>query len=98
MFTGIVTDIGEVVGREDGRFTIRAGYPAASLEVGASMACDGCCLTMTSVRARGQAAASSPSTPPMRRAPRPRSPTGPRAGASIWSAPWVRAPSSAATW
>ena len=54
MFTGIVTDIGEVVVREDGRFTIRADYAAASLEVGASMACDGCCLTMTSVRAEGK--------------------------------------------
>jgi riboflavin synthase len=53
MFTGIVTDIGEVVAREDGRFTIRARYPAASLEVGASMACDGCCLTLTSVKADG---------------------------------------------
>ncbi len=54
MFTGIVTDIGEVVTREDGRFTIRASYPAASLEVGGSMGCDGCCLTMTSVRADGE--------------------------------------------
>ncbi len=51
MFTGIVTDIGEVTAREDGRFTIRTRYPAQELEVGASMACDGCCLTMTSVRA-----------------------------------------------
>lgn len=50
MFTGIVSDIGEVVAREDGRFTIRAHYPPQSLEVGGSMACDGCCLTMTSVR------------------------------------------------
>jgi riboflavin synthase len=56
MFTGIITDIGEVVLREDGRFTIRTRYPAASLEVGASMACDGCCLTMTSVRADGEGA------------------------------------------
>jgi len=56
MFTGIITDIGEVALREDGRFTIRAHYPAASLEVGASMACDGCCLTMTSVRADGEGA------------------------------------------
>jgi riboflavin synthase len=53
MFTGIITDIGEVVSRDDGRFTLRAGYPAAGLEVGASMACDGCCLTMTSVEADG---------------------------------------------
>jgi riboflavin synthase len=54
MFTGIITDIGEVVSREDGRFTLRASYPAAGLEVGASMACDGCCLTMTSVEADGK--------------------------------------------
>src|SRR6185295_8910950 len=51
MFTGIVSDIGEVTARADGRFTIRAHYPAQELEVGGSMACDGCCLTMTSVRA-----------------------------------------------
>lgn len=50
MFTGIITDIGEVVEREDGRFTIRTRHPAEGLEVGASMACDGCCLTITSVR------------------------------------------------
>jgi riboflavin synthase len=49
MFTGIVSDIGEVVARDDGRFSIRTRYPAASLEVGGSMACDGCCLTMTSL-------------------------------------------------
>ena len=28
MFTGIVSDIGEVTAREDGRFTIRTRYPA----------------------------------------------------------------------
>jgi riboflavin synthase len=51
MFTGIVTDIGEVVSRNDGRFSIRTRVPSGKLEVGGSMACDGCCLTMTSVRA-----------------------------------------------
>jgi len=54
MFTGIVSDIGEVVVREDGRFTIRTRYRVGTLEVGASMACDGCCLTMTSVRPDGE--------------------------------------------
>ena len=49
MFTGIVTDIGEIAGREGGRFTLVTHYPAASIEVGASIACDGCCLTVTSV-------------------------------------------------
>lgn len=53
MFTGIITDIGEVVGRNDGRLTIRCSYSAPSLDVGASMACDGCCLTMTSVTPEG---------------------------------------------
>lgn len=54
MFTGLISDVGEVVAREVGRFTIRAGYPANSLEVGASMSCDGCCLTMTSVQSKGE--------------------------------------------
>ena len=53
MFTGIVSDIGEVTAADKGRFTIRTRYPAAELEVGGSMACDGCCLTMTSLRADG---------------------------------------------
>lgn len=51
MFTGIVNDIGEVVARDDGRFSIRTRFAAERLEIGASMACDGCCLTMTSVQA-----------------------------------------------
>jgi riboflavin synthase len=54
MFTGIVSDIGEVVARDDGRLSIRTRYAPATLEVGASMACDGCCLTMTSVREDGK--------------------------------------------
>ena len=49
MFTGIVTDIGEVVERERGRFAIRSSYEAASIAPGASIACDGCCLTVTAV-------------------------------------------------
>ncbi|MFA5899546.1 MAG: riboflavin synthase [Hyphomicrobium sp.] len=50
MFTGIVTDIGEVVARDGGHFSIRTSLAAERLEVGGSMSCDGCCLTMTSVR------------------------------------------------
>ena len=53
MFTGIISDIGEVVAREGGHFTIRAHYPASTLQVGASMGCDGCCLTMTTVQPEG---------------------------------------------
>jgi riboflavin synthase len=51
MFTGIISDLGEVAAREGGRFTIRCGYPADSIALGASIACDGACLTATSVRA-----------------------------------------------
>jgi riboflavin synthase len=57
MFTGIITDIGEVIGREGGRFAIRSHYDADTIELGASIACDGVCLTVTSVRADGQGAA-----------------------------------------
>ncbi len=53
MFTGLITDVGEVVGREGGRFTIRSGYLPSSIPLGASICCDGCCLTVTSVRAHG---------------------------------------------
>jgi riboflavin synthase len=48
MFTGIVTDIGEVIGvekRGDMRFTIACGYTPESIAIGASIACSGCCLT-----------------------------------------------------
>jgi riboflavin synthase len=51
MFTGIITDIGEVAAREGGSFAVRSSYPAASIAIGASIACDGCCLTVTTVTA-----------------------------------------------
>jgi riboflavin synthase len=51
MFTGIITDIGEVVARDGGRFTIACRYPADSIAIGASIACSGCCLTVTDIRA-----------------------------------------------
>lgn len=54
MFTGIITDIGEVIAREGSRFTIRCAYEAAGVVVGASIACDGCCLTVTSVKPAGR--------------------------------------------
>ncbi len=53
MFTGLVTDIGQVVARDAGRFTIRCGYLPASIELGASICCSGCCLTVTGIRADG---------------------------------------------
>jgi riboflavin synthase len=48
MFTGIVTDIGEVTSvekRGDTRFTIATAYTPESIAIGASIACSGCCLT-----------------------------------------------------
>ncbi len=49
MFTGIVTDIGEVVSREtrgDTRFVIACDYDPDSIDLGASIACAGACLTV----------------------------------------------------
>lgn len=49
MFTGIVTDIGAVAARDGTMLTIASHYDPASVTLGASIACDGCCLTVTSV-------------------------------------------------
>lgn len=52
MFTGIITDIGTIAGQIDGSFQISASYPAADIAIGASIACDGVCLTVTKIEAR----------------------------------------------
>jgi riboflavin synthase len=49
MFTGIITDVGVVKGADKGNFRIGCRYEAASIDIGASIACDGCCLTVTKV-------------------------------------------------
>ena len=49
MFTGIITDIGTVRSaepRSDLRLTIRCGYDMAAVDLGASIACSGVCLTV----------------------------------------------------
>jgi riboflavin synthase len=54
VFTGIITDIGEVVRverRGDTRFVIRTTYDPAAIAIGASIACAGCCLTVTATTA-----------------------------------------------
>lgn len=53
MFTGIISDIGEVISHEGGRFAIRCAYVADTIALGASIACDGCCLTVTSLSPAG---------------------------------------------
>jgi riboflavin synthase len=50
MFTGIVTDIGEVLGVEERaeglrRLTIACAYDPASIAIGASICCSGVCMT-----------------------------------------------------
>lgn len=57
MFTGIITDVGELIGREDGRFAIRSRFAAHGIALGASIACDGCCLSVVTVRADGAGSA-----------------------------------------
>jgi len=55
MFTGIVSGVGTLVKRDGSRFTIAAPYKAKSLEEGASVACDGCCLTLVEIgKAKGK--------------------------------------------
>src|SRR6185436_7964134 len=53
MFTGIITDIGELADRAGGSLTIRCSYAADSIAIGASIACDGACLTATEVAPAG---------------------------------------------
>lgn len=49
MFTGLISAVGEVVFRAGGNFSIESVYDPATIPVGASIACDGVCLTATSV-------------------------------------------------
>src|SRR3954469_3060728 len=49
MFTGIVTDVGKVRSAEqrgDLRLVIDTGYDTATIDLGASIACSGVCLTV----------------------------------------------------
>jgi riboflavin synthase len=57
MFTGIITDVGEIVAIEDHgsakRIAIACAYPRDSIPIGASIANDGICLTVTTLTTRG---------------------------------------------
>ena len=56
MFTGIITDIGtiaELEDRGDLRARIRCGYEPGGIAIGASIACDGICLTVVDRGAAG---------------------------------------------
>lgn len=61
MFTGLISDVAIVTAVEDialgKRFVIACNYEASSIPLGASIACDGACMTVTSVAPQGQGAA-----------------------------------------
>ncbi len=49
MFTGIITDIGEITALDTGgdtRITIKTAFDTSTIEFGASIACSGVCLTV----------------------------------------------------
>jgi riboflavin synthase len=49
MFTGIITDVGRIVSAErrgDLRLRVACGYDMATVDLGASIACSGVCLTV----------------------------------------------------
>ena len=56
MFTGIVEELGEVVAFQDGVLRIAAAEVLSDAELGASIAVNGCCLTVTAFEAGDDAA------------------------------------------
>jgi riboflavin synthase len=53
MFTGIITDIGEVtavIGTDERRLAIATAYDPDTIPIGASICCSGVCLTVTELR------------------------------------------------
>jgi riboflavin synthase len=58
MFTGIVTDVGEILSIEDRaeglrQLVIGCAYDSASIDIGASIACSGVCLTAVATAKTG---------------------------------------------
>lgn len=57
MFTGIITDVGEIVAVEEKgtarHLTVACSYPAETLPIGASICHMGVCLTVTSLKEEG---------------------------------------------
>lgn len=49
MFTGLITDVGTVKHIEGERYIISCRYPFEDLTIGASICCDGCCLTAVGI-------------------------------------------------
>ena len=73
MFTGIVSDVGEILEMtplgERSRLVVASAYDPASIDVGASIANAGVCLTVVAVEKRAPGARAFPSTSGPRRSP-----------------------------
>lgn len=54
MFTGLVTAVGHVHAIEGDRLRLSCPYKPETIQVGGSVACDGCCLTATAIEALGE--------------------------------------------
>lgn len=50
MFTGLITDVGEIVGKSDNKFTLRTLYALRPEDAGVSICCNGVCLTVTAIK------------------------------------------------
>ncbi|HVJ77091.1 MAG TPA: riboflavin synthase [Hyphomicrobium sp.] len=50
MFTGLITDVGEVIAKSDGKFTLRTAYALKPEDAGLSICCNGVCLTATEIK------------------------------------------------
>ena len=61
MFTGIVEELGSVAARDGGRLRINASLVLEDVQLGASMAVNGCCLTVVDWGGDGDAACDKPS-------------------------------------
>jgi riboflavin synthase len=49
MFTGLITDVGEVVETSAGQFRLLTAYKLSPADAGISICCDGVCLTATTI-------------------------------------------------
>lgn len=49
MFTGLVQAVGTVRSAQNGRFVLECPWDAREIALGASISCDGCCLTATGI-------------------------------------------------
>ena len=61
MFTGIVEELGSVASREHGKLRINASLVLEDVQLGASIAVNGCCLTVVDWGGDGDAACDKPS-------------------------------------